>query len=109
MSFELATLPSPPGDGPPVPVAQVRGDIDVTNADALADALADLARPALIIDLSAVRYFDSAGFAALDKLLSRHQVAAVVPPGSVIRAAMSLMNLPFHDTVTAARAALASA
>ena len=35
-------------------------------------------------------------------------MAVVVAPGSVVRTAMSLMNMPFHDSVDAARAALRS-
>jgi hypothetical protein len=33
-------------------------------------------------------------------------VAVVVAPGSVVRKAMSLMGLPFYDTIDAARASL---
>jgi anti-sigma B factor antagonist len=112
VSFELASVPSPagdgPGDGPGIPVVQVRGEIDVTNAARLHDALARLASPALVVDLGTVGYFDSAGFAVLDRLLSQAPVAVVAPPGSVARAAMSLMNLPFHDSIDAAEADLAA-
>jgi anti-sigma B factor antagonist len=107
VSFELTSVPSPAGDGSGIPVVQVRGEIDVTNAGGLHDALAQRASPALIVDLSRVGYFDSAGFAVLDKLLSQVPVAVVAPPGSVVRTAMSLMNLPFHDSIDAARVALA--
>lgn len=106
MSFELAPLPSPPGEGQVIPVVQVRGDIDVTNADGLREALTDLIGVGLVVDLSTVGYFDSAGFAVLDGLLSQAPVAVVVAPGSVVRTAMSLMNLPFHETVDTARASL---
>ncbi len=108
MSFELATMPSPPGPGPAIPVVQVRGEIDVTNAGKLHEEIAGLLSAALIIDLSHVGYFDSAGFAVLDKLISQSPVAVVVAPGSVVRTAMSLLNLPFHDTIDAARASLSS-
>jgi anti-sigma B factor antagonist len=107
VSFELASVPGPAGDGPGIPVLQVRGEIDVTNAAGLHDVLAQRASPALVVDLSSVGYFDSAGFAVLDQLLSQAPVAVVAPPGSVVRTAMSLVNLPFHDSIDAAQAALA--
>lgn len=106
MSFQLTTLPSTPGEPAAVPVVQVRGDVDITNASQLRQDLADLASGPVVIDLSAVGYFDSAGFAVLDQLLSQGRVAVAVAPGSVVRAAMTLMELPFHDSIDAARAAL---
>ncbi len=108
MDFQLTTLPSPSGDGDPaaVPVVQVRGDIDMTNAGQLRQDLTDLSSGPVIVDLSDVGYFDSAGFAVLDRLLSRGTVAVVVAPGSVVRTAMALMALSFHDSVAAARASL---
>jgi ABC-type transporter Mla MlaB component len=63
-------------------------------------------KTALIIDFSAVSYFDSAGFALIDLLLSRARLAVVIAPGSVLRTAAQLMKIPFHDTVDDARAAL---
>lgn len=106
MSFELSTSPSPPGAGREIPVVRVRGEVDVTNAAGLHEALAGMASGALIIDLSSVSYFDSAGFAVLDRLIARAPVAVVVPPDSVVRTAMSLLNLPFYASVNAARVAL---
>lgn len=108
VSFELTPLTSPAGDGQGISVVQVRGEIDVTNAARLHEALTVPASPALIVDLSSVGYFDSAGFAVLDRLLDQAAVAVVAPPGSVVRTAMSLLNLPFHDSINAARAALAA-
>ena len=105
MSFELVTLPSPPG-GQAITVVQIRGDVDASNAAGLHEALAELAGGALVVDLSGVGYFDSAGFAVLDRVSSRGRVAVVVAPASVVRKAMSLMNLPFYDTIDAARASL---
>jgi anti-anti-sigma regulatory factor len=104
-SFELS---SATGDGQAIPVVQVRGEIDVTNAAGLHEALAPLASPALVVDLSSVGYFDSAGFAVLDQLLSQAPVAVVAPPGSVVRTAMSLLNLPFHDRFDPVQDALAA-
>jgi anti-anti-sigma factor len=109
-NFELTTVttvPARPGDKQDIPVVQVRGEIDTTNADGLRQALSDLASGGLVVDLSPVGHFDSAGFAALDRLLSRANIA-IVPPGSVVRTAMTLMHMPLHDTIDAARASLQS-
>lgn len=59
-SFELTVLRPAPEDGTNVPVAEVRGEVDITNAAHLKRALADLASGGLVVDLSAVGYFDSA-------------------------------------------------
>lgn len=106
MSFELATMPPAPGTARDVPVVQVRGEIDVTNADRLHEEISVMAAAGLVVDLSSVGYFDSAGFAVLDRLISRSPVAVVVPPRGVVRTAMSLLNLPFHDSVDGALASL---
>lgn len=105
-SFELAVLRPAPGDATDVPVAEVRGEVDISNAAQLRGSLAGLATGGLVVDLSEVGYFDSAGFAVLDLLIGEGVLAVVVAPGSVVRTAMTLMDLPFHDTVDAARAAL---
>jgi anti-anti-sigma factor len=103
MTFELRTAATSAAS---IPAVEIRGDVDAANAASLQAALADLASSALIIDLSAVSYFDSAGFALIDLLLSRARLAVVIAPGSVLRTAAQLMKIPFHDTVDDARAAL---
>lgn len=105
-TFEFTVLSYPPGDGASVSLVQVRGEVDVTNAARLRQALADLAGGGLIVDLSQVGYFDSAGFAALDLLLSEASVAVAVSPGSTVWTAMTLLQVPFHDCLEAAYAAL---
>jgi anti-sigma B factor antagonist len=105
-NFELTTARHSCADGTEIPVAQLRGDIDVTNAARLGQDLADLATDGLVVDLSRISYFDSAGFAVLDRLLSQHAMAVVIMPASVVRTAMTLMGLPFHDSVDDAVAAL---
>jgi anti-anti-sigma regulatory factor len=107
MSLELRTAGTGPGPG--MTVAGLRGDVDGANAAELEAALTDLAGPALIVDLSEAGYFDSAGFAVLDRLLARLSLAVVISPDSVLRAAAELMGVPFHDTVDQARASLRAA
>lgn len=107
-AFQLSTVPCPPG-GVGARVVEILGKVDVTNAGQLQHELAQLAPGSLIIDLSRAGYFDSAGFAVLDRLLARQPVAIVAAPGSILSAAMTLLRLPFHDSANAALASLRGA
>jgi anti-anti-sigma factor len=80
----------------------VTGEIDVTNAADLITSVDGLAghRP-LIVDLSGLRYLDSAGFAALFQMLDQQKIVVVVDPQSPVRPAVSLVGLPCHDSVHA--------
>lgn len=109
MDFELRPAGDQTSPGDRIPVVEIHGEIDAGNAGDFQAALAGLASPALVVDLSQVSYFDSAGFAVIDQLLSRRRLAVVVAPGSVLRTAAVLMNLAFHDSVDDARAALLAA
>ena len=97
MSFELRTSGTVPGQD--IPVAEVSGEVDAASAAGFEAALAGLAVPALVVDLSQASYLDSAGFAVLDRLLAKAALAVVVSPGSVLRTAAELMSIPIHDTV----------
>ena len=106
MSFELRTSGTVPGQD--IPVAEVSGEVDAASAAGFEAALAGLAVPALVVDLSQASYLDSAGFAVLDRLLAKAALAVVVSPGSVLRTAAELMSIPIHDTVEQAGAFLRS-
>ena len=106
MNFQLRPVGPPAGSGGTVPAVQIHGDVDATNSTDLSNALRELASPALIIDLSLVDYFDSAGFAMIDRLLDEAPVAVVISPDSVVRPAAELVNLPFHDSLTDARTSM---
>ena len=103
MNFELRPLGPAADSGSTVPAVQVHGDVDAANATELSDALREVASPDLIIDLSLVSYFDSAGFAMIDRLLDEVRAVVVIAPDSVMRPAAELINLPFFDSVGAAR------
>jgi anti-sigma B factor antagonist len=103
MDFELRPVGPPSDSGGTVPAIQIHGEVDAANATDLADALRELAAPALIIDLSLISYFDSAGFAMIDRLLDEIQVVVVITPDSVMRPAAELVNLPFYDNIADAR------
>jgi anti-anti-sigma factor len=88
-------------------VATVAGEIDVTNTEDFTESINGLSadRP-LVLDLSPLRYLDSAGFAALDRLLVERSVAIVISPDSLVHRAAVVMELPFHaDTDSALQAA----
>ncbi|OBI47442.1 hypothetical protein A5707_19350 [Mycobacterium kyorinense] len=84
----------------------VTGEIDASNADDFAKSVGALSDEPVILDLSGLRYLDSAGFAALDRLLAAGAVVVVVSPDSVVYKAAQLMALPFHPDVETARRAL---
>jgi anti-sigma B factor antagonist len=109
MSFQLRPVEPPAGSGAPVPAVQIHGDVDAATAADLSNALREQASPALIIDLSLVDYFDSAGFAMIDRLLDEIQAVVVISPHSVIRPAAEIINLPFYDSLTEARTSVGPA
>jgi anti-sigma B factor antagonist len=106
MNFQLQPVGPPAGSDGTVTAVEIHGDVDATNSTDLSNALRELACEALIVDLSLVDYFDSAGFAMIDRLLGQAPVAVVISPGSTVRTAAVLVNLPFHDSITHACASM---
>jgi anti-sigma B factor antagonist len=104
--FKLQSLGS---DCPPAAPAEmaVTGEIDVTNADEFAQSVMalDNGRP-IILQLSGLGYLDSAGFAALDRLLAQGAIVVVLSPESIVHKAAELMELPFHHDAETARQVL---
>ena len=101
-----------------VTVARLTGEIDLANAASLGTTLAGAVTntaPGLVVDLSAVSYFDSAGIRLLFDLAGRlsgrgQRLHAVVDPSSRIAYMLSIVDLetivPCHPTVEAAVAGL---
>ncbi|MDT7733916.1 MAG: anti-sigma factor antagonist, partial [Mycobacterium sp.] len=69
------------GSTPPEVV--VTGEVDASNVVEFTRSVRELpgARP-VILQLSRVRYLDSAGFSALDRLLSEDEIVIVLAPDS---------------------------
>lgn len=104
-----------------LPVARLDGEVDLSNASGLGQALRDAVPNAalgLVVDLSRVTYLDSAGIHLLFDLGSRlrrrrQELRLVVPETAPIRRILSLVGLgevaPVHETleeaVTEARSA----
>ena len=82
-------------------VARLAGDIDMSNADDVAAALARTItndKLALVLDLSEVDYFDSAGIHLVYDLRERLQIRGlalriVVPTGSNARGSLELAGV----------------
>ncbi len=105
-AFTLQLADTPAGSPS---VATVSGEVDVTNAEDFSKSLRALSdnRP-VVVDLSPLRYLDSAGFAVLDSLVAERTVSIVIAPESSIHKAAALMELPFYrDTDSALRSSQA--
>lgn len=105
MSRAVFHLQIPEGDGAPTPYeVTVTGEVDASNVVQFTRSVQDLpgARP-VILELSNVKYLDSAGFAALDRLLAENAVVIVLSPSSLMYRVAELMCMPIHDDVGAAR------
>jgi anti-anti-sigma factor len=97
-----------------IPVARLEGEVDASNVKEMGDRLRSLLSNrsvALVIDLSATTYLDSAGinllFALAEELRGRQQrLALVVADGSPIARMISLTGL---DQSMAVRATLPDA
>ena len=100
--FELQTVPDPT----PVEVT-VTGEVDASNVVDFDRSVRELPgeRP-MILHLSNVKYLDSAGFAALDRLLADRQIVIVLSPKSFMYRVAELMCMPIHLDAKAARRAL---
>ena len=81
-------------------VVHVRGEIDLSNAAQVRDAVGDAlgADAVVVVDLSEVGYLDSAGIAMIFRLAerltyNRQELRLVIPPDSPIRSAVRLTKL----------------
>ena len=82
----------------------VTGEVDVTNVDEFTRSVLSTPGPRpVILQLSAVKYLDSAGFAALDRLLEQGAIVLVLSPDSFMYRVAELMCLPLHHDTEAAR------
>jgi anti-sigma B factor antagonist len=104
--FQLQSHESGTAAATPAEVA-VTGEVDVTNVEEFTRSVLAVpgTRP-IILDLSGLKYLDSAGFAALDRLLAQNAIVVVLSPESLVYKAAELMCLPVHHDVETARRAL---
>ena len=104
--FQLQIPESDTGGATPAEVT-VTGEVDVTNVEEFTRSVLAVpsSRP-VILQLSAIKYLDSAGFAALDRLLEENAIVLVLSPDSFMYRVAELMCLPLHHDVEAARRVL---
>lgn len=97
------------GDEREPAMVSVTGEVDATNAAQFDAALGEIAaRCSTVLDLSDLLYMDSAGFAALHRLLAEHpRLAIALSVHSPLRKAAALMDLPYHDSAETAAGAVA--
>ena len=82
----------------------VTGEVDVTNVDEFTRSVLAVPGPRpVILQLSPIKYLDSAGFAALDRLLEQSAIVLVLSPDSFLYRVAELMCLPLHHDAEAAR------
>jgi anti-sigma B factor antagonist len=103
--FQLHIPESGPAAATPAEVT-VTGEVDVTNVDEFTQSVLAVPGPRpVILVLSGLKYLDSAGFAALDRLLEQAAIVLVLSPDSFMYRVAELMCLPIHhDTESALRA-----
>ena len=95
------------GDASTPAEVTVTGEVDASNVRAFAQSVEELpgARP-VILQLSSIRYLDSAGFAALDRLLADNAILIVLAPDSFMYRVAELMCMPIHHDIDSARRVL---
>ncbi|WIM87235.1 STAS domain-containing protein [Candidatus Mycobacterium wuenschmannii] len=93
------------GDG--LTEVTVKGEVDASNIVEFNRSVRDLPgdRP-VVLQLSSVKYLDSAGFSALDRLLADDEILIVLAPNSFMYRVAELMCMPIHHDTKAARKAL---
>ena len=108
MSRAEFQLEVPDGSGASAPAeVTVTGEVDASNVQEFSRSVREASgdRP-LILQLSSVKYLDSAGFSALDRLLADDEIVIVLAPDSFMYRVAELMCMPIHHDVDAARRAL---
>ena len=85
----------------------VTGEVDVTNVYEFTQSVLAVPGPRpIILVLSGLKYLDSAGFAALDRLLEQDAIVLVLSSESFMYRVAELMCLPIHHDTESARRAL---
>ena len=89
------------GEQDGVPVARIRGELDLSNAGDIADALevaVGPTAPGLVVDMTGLRHIDSAGVRILFDLRGRlahrrQRLALVVPDDAPIKEVLTLVSV----------------
>jgi anti-anti-sigma factor len=76
------------GDDAGDPVVRLTGEIDISNAEPIGDALDDIVGPdarRVVVDLSELQFMDSAGIAMLLRTAARLETVEIRNPSLVIQ------------------------
>jgi anti-anti-sigma factor len=73
-------------------VARASGDLDLAAVPRIAAEFEDRSDPHVAVDLSGIRFIDSAGLEALERLRTRRRMVMVAPSG-VVRRLLTLTEL----------------
>jgi anti-sigma B factor antagonist len=76
------------GEEDGAPVARLTGEIDISNAEPIGDALDAIVGPdarRVVVDLEGLEFMDSAGIAMLLRIASRVEAVEIRNPSDVIR------------------------
>lgn len=103
--FQLETVDR--GGTSPLAEVAVTGEVDASNVREFTRSVHELPgeRP-IVLQLSSVKYLDSAGFSALDRLLADDEIVIVLAPDSFMYRVAELMCMPIHHDAKSARKAL---
>lgn len=88
-------------DGAEPPRVSASGDIDLHNVEALQRLILDADSPALVVDLSAVTYCDSATLGVLLAAAKTTRLTLVVPAGGTTHRLITLTGLDRVASVVA--------
>ena len=89
-------------------IVRISGEIDLSNAWSVARVIRDAVSnvlPRVVVDLSELRYLDSAGIRVFFELARRQasqdqRLVIVLPPASAIRRSVEVSALPSEVTIT---------
>jgi anti-anti-sigma factor len=93
--FALGSVESA-GDEAGVPVVRLTGEIDISNAEPIGDALEAIVGPdarRLVVDLDRLEFMDSAGIAMLLRTAARVEAVEIRNPSDVILRIMECTGL----------------
>lgn len=97
-----------------VDVVMVDGEVDLTNADGVHDAVVSTSAPTVVLDLTAVAYLDSSGIRAIDQAYrrlasGRRSLLIVSPPETAAHWTLQVAGFKRAIVVESLDAAVASA
>jgi anti-anti-sigma factor len=108
MTDDVYTLTAEEHDG--VTLVRLRGEIDAANASTVNSEILAVSAPAVVLDLTAVTYLDSAGMAMIESLRRAKDLRLVLTEDSVIARSLGIVGfdqlLPISTSASSALASM---